>query len=75
MQYNLPRHLIFYFIASIKLIIYCLKSFTLFWLGRVDGFQTFDEPIDCNIEEIRRLLDTNPDDYPDITPPDTDGGA
>ena len=45
------------------------------WLGRKDGFQTFDEPIDCDIEEIRRLLDTDPDDYSDITPPDTGGGV
>jgi hypothetical protein len=39
----------------------------------VDGFQTFVEPIDCDIEEIRRLLETDSDDYPDITPPYTDG--
>lgn len=39
----------------------------------MDGFQSFDEPIDFDIEEIRRLLDTGLDDYPDITHPDTEG--
>lgn len=41
----------------------------------MDGFQAFDEPIDCDIEEIRKLLDTDPDNCPDIAPPDTEGGV
>ena len=29
------------------------------WLGIEDGFQTFDELIDCEVEDIYRLLDTD----------------
>ena len=45
---------------------------TQIWLEEVEGLQTFDEPIDGDIEKISRLLDIDPDDYPD-TPPDTKG--
>jgi hypothetical protein len=44
-----------------------------FWLGDRDGFQTFSDPIDCDVQEIRRLMDSIPYEHPSNTPSNKEG--